>query len=210
MQLQTVQAQQPLTTLFNTINICTVYRDVITPHMIFNLNILEDHGYNVKPHWIGDMRFRKGSKYDHYNADIEQCAARNLYLDEVPAGEFFLILDDDELLLGALNMIRDIAKLMYDKNRHTAFIQEILPDGTHKPRPRLLRKQEGMQYYWKHDMILVTSEVPDRYLRSPWELLEEPELNKCYNYIYMERGNSIYTKFIHLGHTKDALEVHIK
>lgn len=94
--------------------------------------------------------------------DREQCIIRQKYLDEVPDGEWLLVLDNDEMLFGALDRIPDLIMMAEANNIEWIGINELLPDGQFYVRPRLMKKKEGMKYgtvpnekgvMHKHDMI---------------------------------------------------------
>lgn len=168
----------------------------------FNFNILSHYYLNLFANYQIGLKFHKGSN-DPMSQDLEQVVARNTYLDNVSTDEFLIILDDDEVLCGSLNILGDCLQAMLDNDMYTGFINEILPDGKLKPRPRILRKKEGMMYFFKHDMIIVPDELPEDLLLNPTELWENEELNKCFNYIHKERKNSLYIPYIHIAHYKE-------
>lgn len=180
-----------------------------TPQITFNIDILRSYGYVVIPHEILNLRFNSGNQKDHAKIDLEQCEARNKYLDVIPDGELLLILDDDEVITGSLNILPIIYETMVFNNMHTAFISEILPDGRLKPRPRIIRKKAGMTYYWKHDMIIVPTEVSEDLLFYPATLYEDPLLNQRHNYIHPERKRSLIVRHIHIAHFKDLINIEV-
>ena len=95
--------------------------------------------------------------------DPIQIERRQSYLDQVPDGEWLLVLDSDEEVFGGkgLFIIPQVLELAnaYEAQGHRVdviCISEILPDFTVINRPRLIRKREGLKYGGpdqKHDYI---------------------------------------------------------
>lgn len=116
-------------------------------------------GINPIPLWI------KAGIFSHRHAkdkpDPEQILIRQLYLNQVPVGEWLLVLDSDEIILGGLEMIApvlDLANKAEANNERVDVIciSEILPDMTIINRPRFIKKREGLKYggpNQKHDYI---------------------------------------------------------
>lgn len=119
-------------------------------------------GIEVIPVWVKAGVFSHRHPKD--KADPIQIQRRQEYLDRVPNGEWLLVMDSDEILLGGLGMIAQVlewannpAEYYIDQDRVDVIcISEILPDLTIVNRPRFIKKREGLKYGGpnnKHDYI---------------------------------------------------------
>jgi hypothetical protein len=96
--------------------------------------------------------------------DKHQCMLRQHYVDMVPDGEWFMVLDSDELIFGALDRIGDVLNWANAQKDIVQWmgISEALPDWTTTIRPRIIKKVKGLVYggipnhegiKHKHDVI---------------------------------------------------------
>lgn len=135
------------------IHICTLYNDHPSPEMLFTRDKLTEKLGHIKTHWIKCGVFRKGVANVHIS-DTEEVFHRNRYLNCIPPESWFLVLDSDELIIGALDLIPGFLEDLDSKNILTAGILEMRPDLKIIFRPRLIKKKAGMQYVKKHDCIM--------------------------------------------------------
>lgn len=126
-------------------------------------------GIEVIPVWVKAGVFSHRHPKD--KADPIQIQRRQEYLDRVPNGEWLLVMDSDEILLGGLGMIAQVlewannpAEYYIDQLRVDVIcISEILPDLTIVNRPRFIKKVEGLKYGgpdMKHDYIEYHEHLP--------------------------------------------------
>jgi hypothetical protein len=104
--------------------ICTIYEDEPTVEMEFNSAKLRDF---VKPMWIKAGKFTKGVKHMNIE-DTDEVRMRNIYLEQVPENDWLLILDSDEIVFGALELLPQIVRQLAEKGSISAFIAEYRVD----------------------------------------------------------------------------------
>lgn len=181
-----------------------------TPHTDFNHKLLQYYGIDVESTYIVGKRFHKGGSNDPMWFDEAQVVARNEYLDLIKEDEFFLILDYDEVLCGSVMNFDYFMHTMVLHDMYTAFVNRILANGKLEPRPRLLRKKKGMQYFWQHDMIIIPDEVPEKLLFNPHEFSADKARNQKYNFIHLERKNSLIIPYIQIAHYKPLYNLEVR
>lgn len=136
--------------------ICTLYEDEPTPEMIFTLSKAKDFAF---PMWIRAGKFTKGVK-DLDVIDVEEVEQRNEYLlsPRIKLKDWILVLDSDEILFGAVELIPQLLRQLEEKGSISAFIAEYRADARILYRSRLIQKREGMKYEIKHDRIIYQGE----------------------------------------------------
>lgn len=87
-----------------------------------------------------------------YHMVLKPCSQiykRNIYVNQVPDGDWMLIIDGDEIPFGNLRYLRRIVEA-YDDNgiEHVSIKRDDLTES--KYHPRLIKKKEGMQYKGHH------------------------------------------------------------
>ncbi len=192
--------------------ICTIYPDIPTPMMTFTLRILQDFvtKLHVLPIWV------RAGKFSHRllrkEKDTLQCKIRQMYVDRVPDGEWFLVMDSDEVLFGSIWSIYETLTMANTVESHKQpefmSIWEMRSDVKFKARPRLIKKKEGISYIsdvMKHDYIGIT----DKYASSGIEI--EGELvttDITRNYIEVQDPiweNSWTLDFLVFAHYKEGI-----
>ena len=149
-------------------------------------NLIATTGINPIMVWIKAGLF--SHRHPRDKADPEQCKVRQQYLDKVPDGEWLLVLDSDETLLGGLEMIAPVLEMANISEANgdrvdVISISEFLPDLTILNRPRFIKKREGLKYGgpdMKHDYITYCE---DR-LHG-----DQPPCEGCINYINPKATN---------------------
>ncbi len=135
--------------------IVTVFRD-ITPEMFYNWSrLVRTKSINpVKAYHLST--FEKGDNSD--NPDTQEVAARNKALAKVPVGEAFLVVDSDEVVVGNVDYLKQTIQTMKKRGIIHCDVAFFETDLTVVSRPRLIIKQEDMEYRDKHYKLFVGDE----------------------------------------------------
>lgn len=137
--------------------------------------------------------------------DKLQCEMRDTYLQSVPDGEWLIVLDQDEILLGSYDRIAQVLTLVNSMTEDFNFISiwELKTDGDLKMRPRFIKKRSGISYIsdvMKHDWIgYHNEEVCDAYYLYGWGDMYGCKENRCggdMNYIEVRKKYKLDDKYI--------------
>lgn len=158
MKVKTTTLKRPTLTKKIKLYVCILYPGgEWTPQMTYNA-----HMFHNVPNLDIEVLLVEGNRFSHRHprhvSDPDQCMLRNQYLDSVPNGEWLIVLDSDEAIFGALDRLPDMLFMMNEQSDTVQYagITELLPDGTLKIRPRIIKKVEGLKYGGpkvKHDWI---------------------------------------------------------
>lgn len=133
--------------------LCTIFPKDHTWQTLANIKQLtEEPTLDATPILIRAGEF--SHRHNAHKQDPVQIQVRQMYLDKAPH-DWLLILDSDEVLLGAGN-IADWLDYLDVNEKDVGFLREVLPDGSINLRPRLIRNRPGLKYGGpnkKHDWI---------------------------------------------------------
>lgn len=136
----------------HTLNVCTIYPEKISIYTKLNeilLNTLIGDKVKLVYRYIKAGFFKKGTGDDSY-----QIIQRNKYMQDIPIGEFLIVLDSDNQISGAIELIPDLLTMMKSTDIQVAHVTEVRPDLKMFSRPLIMYKNEELYYHTKHDEIL--------------------------------------------------------
>ena len=135
----------------------------MTPEMRYTYQVLKreiDHELTIR------FAHVQGGQFSHRHPkdklDPIQCQLRDKYLEYAydHKADFLLILDSDEVPVGAYGALKETLQFMLTYDYDYAMITEIKSDFERLGRPRLLRMRPGLTYqsqWMKHDKIGYTN-----------------------------------------------------
>lgn len=126
-----------------------------TPEMRFTRCKLENT-FELTPIYV-EGNFTKGV-FNPEIKDTEEVNQRNKYLQQVPDGEWMWIIDSDEIPIGCVDALPEILEDLDNKSIIAGSIVELRGDWKLMFRPRIIKKQPGMRYIFKHYWICVNGQ----------------------------------------------------
>lgn len=131
------------------IYVCTVYK-YLTYQMLLNRKWLTPHVDGFFE--LGPVVFGRGRGYDNTENESNQAHYRSKVIEQVPDGDYFLVVDADELILGDYS---DMRRAINDKGWNIYTIRELVNSGHlySERRPRLIKKTKGMRYI-RHELLI--------------------------------------------------------